>query len=206
MNTVNNVWKFSLFVIFFAFASISSPGEPGLEKKVNDLSARGDYASIVKLIDQQEREWVASPSVGYFSNMFSIATLIANGETNARIYWLGRKAMWSLLLKPTPNLYGAAQSVRSVKEAMFFLEAEDTAHIENLSPAMYAPIRHDTFLMLSEYARQVHTTIIPGFHNKFVLGTNPHTQNAIDNQVQAEARYALRWLAQNQLSYLDGCI
>jgi hypothetical protein len=204
MKIIRILFKWFCFAAIFAFAPISLLGQAGtvdLQKQVSELSAKGDYSAIVTLIDQQESDWRARPSTSYFSNMFSIATVVI-GETNAEIYWLGRKAIWKALLKPAPNLYGAAQRVRSMKEAMLFAEAENITPLESLSPEMFTAVRHDTFLMLSEYARQARAAFLPGYHNKPVNGADPHTQNAIDNGIQAHARYAIEWLAQDQDNYL----
>jgi hypothetical protein len=114
-----------------------------------------------------------------------------------------------MLLKPTPREYGAPRQFYLWRNTIFFLGAEDiTPYVDSLRPEMFAQVRHDTFLMLSEYARQLHLTIIPDYNQKFFGAMNDFAERQrlmqieIDNQIQAQARAALSRLATDHLYYL----
>ena len=203
---LSNIYKIisglSIGLLSFHTAAQAQYSNTPLESEVAQLASRGDYASIEKLIEKQERLWKTAPSVSYFRDMRSIGSVLT-GSSNAQIYWLGRKVIWDVVLKPAPNEYGAAQAVRLWKEELFFLDAEDLSpYALSVSREMFASIRHDTFLMLAEYARQANATIIPGYHNRPASLADRDKQNRIDNQVQDQARSAIRWLAEGQDNYL----
>lgn len=190
-------WIFALFLLgtYSAYGQIPNLV---LAKQVEVLVNHGDHSGIVKLIDSEESAWKTAPSISYFQNMFSIGDVLTDGTTSD-IYWLGRKVLWKMLFKPTPNEYLAPQEFYLWRYSIFFSDAEKiTPYVDNLSPEMFAAVRHDTFLMLSEYVRQLHATIIPGYRDKYtggVEGRQRFMQNAIDNEVQRQAKKALSLLA-----------
>jgi hypothetical protein len=200
---------FGIIFSFFVVSAIFTHGQANSDfaKMAQGLVSHGDYDALGKLIDSQETEWDNQRYMAYFQNTSVIADILARGTTQ-RMYWMGRKLMWKMLLKPVPNESHILTEFYISKQEMFLLAAENTASIESLSPEMYAPIRHDTFLMLSEYARQLHATIIPGYHPKFSGAMNDAAerkrliQNAIDNQIQQEAGFALSSLATDHINYL----
>ena len=202
---MNQTRVFTGLAIVFTFASVvvlGQSGVPDLHKQVSDLSAQGNYAELAKLIDQQENLWKTAPGMDYFSNMSVFADFLTDAK-DTQIYWLGRKVIWNVLLKPAPNTYGAPEAVYLEKRELLRVGAETTTfYVDSSSPKMFALIRHDTFLMLSEYARQAHAIIIPGFRRKPVLMSNPHTQDAIDIEAQTQAGYVLDWLSTGQDDYL----
>jgi hypothetical protein len=179
-----------------------------LETKVKQSLKNGDFASLNNLINEEEALWKKQPSVAYFHDMFCIGDTLTGGTT-AQSYWLGRKALWDMLLKPVPSEFGAAQIVYGWKQTMLKLSAEAiTPYVNNLSPDMFAAARHDTFLMLQEYASQLHQTIIPGYRDKYSGAMNDWAekqrfkQNAVGNQIQAQARIALANLPTSHVQYL----
>jgi hypothetical protein len=140
--------------------------------------------------------------------MFSIGDLVIGGS-NAKIYWLGRKVIWQMLLKPTPNEFGAAKNVYFLKQILLSEGAEAiTPYVVGLSDEEFVAIRHDTFLMLAEYGRQLQEAIIPGYSDKYTapmndpVGREHFKQNAIDNQVQQQALNARCSLATFDTEYL----
>jgi len=192
--------------LFFAFISLHGQNSnPVAAKQVQELMHKNDYTTLVALVDSTEASWKKAPSIEYFHDMYFIGDILIGGTTQ-EIYWLGRKALWNMLLKPTPNEYLSPQQFYQWKYTMFFEGAETiTPYVDSLSPEMFASIRHDTFLMLSEYARQLHSTIIAGYRDKYTGGAaerNRFMQNAIDNEVQRTARRALSSLPTDHIQYL----
>ena len=169
------------------------------------LANQGDSSGIARLIEAEETLWKKAPSITYFQNMFAIGDVLIGG-TNPNMYWLGRKVLWNMLSKPAPNEDFAPQEYYMYRIELFFSDAEDiTTYVNNLSPDMFASVRHDTFLMLAEYARQLHATIVPGYRDKYTGGfadRHRFMQNAIDNQVQSQAKKALSLLATDHTNYL----
>lgn len=205
-HTFKSIWAILVLVFLAAGSACAQVANPVSPKQVQELANQGDYAGLVKLIDAQEAGWQKTPSIGYFQDMWSIADVLTGGTT-AQVYWLGRKAIWKMLLKPTPNEHLAPRQFYLWRHTMFFLGAEAiTPYVNNLSPEMFAAVRHDTFLMLSEYARQLHATIIPGYRNKFAGAMNDAAERKrlmqieIDNEVQSEARAASVSLSDDTVS------
>ena len=203
---------FLSILALFWLATVAVHGQasnPDMAKQVHELANRGDYDSLVKLIDAQEALWQKAASMAYFRDMFTIADVLT-GERNAQSYWLGRKVLWEMLLKTRPPIeYGAAQQFYVWKLNLFFLEAEDiTPYVVGLSDDDFALIRRDTFLMLVEYARQLQETIIPGYRDKYSapmndsVGKQRFKQNAVDNEVQQGALFARSDLATRHINYL----
>lgn len=198
-------------IVLLLFLTGSLHGQntgPALEKQVRELMNDGDYASFNRLIDSEEALWKKEPSVAYYRDMFAIGDILTGGTT-PQSYWLGRKALWRMLCKSVPSEYGAAQQVYYWKYALLDLGAEAiTPYVDNLNPEMFASVRHDTFLMLQEYARQLHATIIPEYHQKYSGAMNDGAererfkQNAVDNQIQLQARKALSALTTDHIQYL----
>jgi len=206
---------FRLFFALLLFAVASAYGQysnPEMENQVRQLVNLGDYDALVKLTDTQETLWKTSPSEAYFRNMRSIGDVLT-GATNNRIYWLGRKVVWNMLSKPVPNEHQAAQAVRLWKKDLLSGGAESlTPYVVGLSNEEFAVVRHDTFLVLTEYARQLHATIIPTYKYKFAGATNapeydprenPYKQNGIDNEVQTQANNAISDLPIDHVNYLE---
>lgn len=185
----------------FAVAQVANDQ---LEKRVAQFADQGNNAAIASLIDAQETVWKTSQTE-YFHNVYAIARALFP-RSNAQEYWLGRKAIWNLLLKPVPNELDAARHVSEWKRAVINdAEAKVYHHIND---EMFVSLRHDTFLMMSEYARQLRATIIPNYRDKWQGAMNDSAekkrlvQNRIDNQVQFEARMALRLLAEDGEEYI----
>jgi hypothetical protein len=177
-------------------------------KQVQEFTNRGDYTALVELIDSEEASWKAAPKLSYFRDMSAIGEILT-GSTNPKIFWLGRKAQWDALFKTTPDEYGVPHEFYFWKGSVLLSNVENiTPYEDSLSPEMFALVRHDTFLMLSEYARQLHATITPGYRNKVTGAMSEsadrqhYMQNAIDNQVQIQARSALSLLATDHVDYL----
>ena len=192
----------AIIVIFGQCFAYGQYGDTALENQVDQLAKRGDYVAVLNLIETQKNLAETKLNVYYFLTIGDIADTLT-GELDSRFYWLGRQLVWQVLLKPTPNEMNVAQVVRLCKETLLFEAAENMGPYEfNASPEMFASIRHDTFLMLAEYARQVHATIVLGYQDKSVSLAERDKQNRIDNQVQAHAREAARWLRENQENYL----
>ena len=203
--TFNAFWGSLALFLLAASSAWTQNLNPVSAKQVQELANHADYSEIDKLIDSHEVIWQKAPNIAYFQNMFAIGEILLGGTTE-QSYWLGRKVIWKMLLKPTPNDYIAPQQFYLWRHTMFFLGAEGiTPYVESLSPEMFAPVRHDTFLMLSEYARQLHATIIPGYRDKYTGGMaerHRFMQNAIDNEVQRNARIAISTLPTDHLNYL----
>lgn len=195
--------------IVFAFAAVSAKGQvpnEALAKQVNQFAASGDYASIGKLVDAHESAWKTAPSTAYFNEMGTIAFVLLE-QSHDQMYWLGRKVLWDVLTKPAPREVFAARSVYTEKEDLLRVGAEGFGRYEfNASPEMFASIRHDTFLMLSEYARLLHAEMIPGYKKKPRGAMNddirPFLQNIIDNEVQEQDRKEIQFLAEDQTRFL----
>jgi hypothetical protein len=191
-----------LFLLLLITGSLHGQNTgPALERQVHEFVNDGDYASLDRLIDSEEALWKKEPSVAYYRDMFAIGGILTGGTT-AQSYWLGRKVLWKMLFKSVPSEYGAAQDVYVWKDSLLSLSAEAiTPYVNNLSPEMFAVARHDTFLMLQEYARQLHAAIIPGYRDKYSApmndwaGRQRFKQNAVDNQIQVQAGKALVTLA-----------
>ena len=88
-------------------------------KLVRRLEDRCDYDALGKLIDSQETEWNNHHSIAYFQNTSAIADVLVGGTTQ-QTYWMGRKLMWKMLLKPVPNEYRTVTEFYIWKQEMFF--------------------------------------------------------------------------------------
>src|SRR5271163_3938534 len=121
MKLIHILGILSRFAAAFVIAGICAQGfadESGfddvLEKQVIQLMNHGDYAASVKLVESQETLLKTAPSLTYFRNMTAIGDGLT-GSTNAQVYWLGRKIIWKVLLKPAPNEKDAVLEVRYCK-------------------------------------------------------------------------------------------
>jgi hypothetical protein len=185
--------------VFFLATTSGYAQMPNLAmaKQVQAMENARDYSGIEKLIGSEESVWKTAPKIAYFQNMFSIADVLTDGTT-PNMYWLGRRVLWQMLSKSAPNEYLSASKFYLWRYSMLFSDAEKiTPYVENLSPEMFSAVRHDTFLMLSEYVRQLHSTIIPGYHDKYtggVEGMSEHMQSAIDNELQRQSKIAISLL------------
>jgi hypothetical protein len=180
----------------------------GLAKQAQELVNRGEYDQLVELVDSRDALWQKSPSMAYFGDMFSLGEVLM-GRTTDRIYWLGRKVIWKMLFKPIPNEYLAPRKFYLSRYQMFSEGVEDiSAYVDNLSPGKFAAVRHDTFLMLWEYAKQLHQVYDPNYRQKWPGAMNDAAerkkliQNEIDNEIQYETRSALSSLATDHVDYL----
>ena len=217
MRLIHILQLIACLVAPFSLASFSVQGQlanDALKNQVGEFADQGSYDAVVKIVEAEENQWKAGPSIDYFRDMSSIGQMLLS-KRDARFYWLGRKVVWKILLKPTPNDRFAVNLVTSWKDDLLF-SAEDINNAKR-NPEMYAAIRHDTFLMFAEYARQANATIIPGYQNKFPGATfsgfpapanwpydmnkEPYKQNRIDNLVQTAARNTLEQLKE-QTRYL----
>ena len=198
----------NIFIIYLITIACAHASNPALVKRVRELSRQDDRANLIKLVDAEEVLWKQAPSMTYFRDMLSVGDVLIGG-TSPQIYWLGRVALWNMLLKPVPNEDGAPQRFYENRYEMFVSDAEDiTPYVDKLSPDMFESVRHDTFLMLAEYARQMHASIIAGYRDKYSgaandLAAREHfMQNRIDNQIQAQVRKAISLLAEDHVDYL----
>jgi hypothetical protein len=132
------------------------------------------------------------------------------GQKSDEFYWLGRAYLWKVLFKPTPDQQGAAQQEFGLKSDLLRDVEATGGYILNARPDMVVAARHDTCLLLEDYARQINSQLIPNYHSKPVGGhysgfTFPGDptpapvppdvirqlkQNAVDNEVQEALRRA----------------
>lgn len=200
--------------LFLASAVVQASDEANaLGSQVFELANQGDFRAIEKIIDAQENQWKSSPNISYFDNIKAISlALVMTGTSNDRRYWLFRTVAWDALLKPAPPVPASMDSSElwrsdNCKEDIIFAAKGAIPYVVQASPDMYVSIRHDTALMLIEYARQIHAQLIPNYHNKPVAaGNDPDggprlRQNAIDNSVQNELQSASHRLASRKYVY-----
>lgn len=184
--------------------------DPDLQKRLEKLTGDKNYPEIANLITSEEASWKANPSISYFQHMWLIGEALIS-STNSNSYWLGRSAVWNVLLKPAPNNVGDTRQTAELKRMGLTDAQAITSYVDGLNPNEFAAARHDTFLMLATYAQQLRKDLIPNYHPKFPGATNdpkhdpmelPYRQNRIDNETQDEIKNALRWLSEGQEYYL----
>ena len=204
MKSHDFVLGFLLYAMLIAGVVVSSraQNDAALKQEVQKLVAQDDSKGVEELIGKEETFGSDSEVLPNLNNLASIGFVLVD-STNAKLYWLGRRAFWDVILKPAPNVYLAARLVYPLKRGVLTAGAEnEVPYMANVSSDMYAAIRHDTFLMLAEYAQQIHATVIPGYQDQPTWTQDPDRQRRIDNEVQAEARSAKNWLAKDQNYYL----
>ena len=204
MKSSNVVLRLLLYLMLLLGAFVSSRGQDdaALKQEVQKLVVQGDSKAVEELIAKEETFGSSSGALPSVRNLASIGFVLTD-STNAKMYWLGRRAFWHVILMPSPNVYLAARTVYSEKRDVLTVGAESVMpYWGDASADMYEAIRHDTFLMLAEYARQIHATVIPGYQDQPTWTQDPDRQRRIDNEVQAEARSAKNWLAKDQNYYL----
>ena len=170
-----------------------------LAKKTAKYADRSDYSSIEQLIDTQESGWGASPGTSYFDNMLQIGSALAqNPKQSDERYWIFRKVVWKTLLKSYPPVKDSTEFERvdHAKAQLLFDAVNVVPYVVAANPDMFASIRHDTAMMLMEYARQIRSLIVPGYKEKPVPMNNIAErrrlfQNEIDNALQREMQAAL---------------
>jgi len=181
-----------------------------LGSQAENFANQGNFFKIVELIDAEETSWKSSPSISYFENMEQIClALMMTGSSNDQRYWLFRKAAWDALLKSAPLAKDALDiwRVDNLKERLLFAATDAIPYVVQASPDMYVTIRHDSALMLIEYARQIYAQLVPGYRYKPVAAANDPVgrkrlrQNEIDNAIQDEMRMASHRLASRRYVY-----
>ena len=204
----------TLATLFWAILPCCAPAaenEIALGSKVADFARRDDLSSIQNLIQEQEAVWETSPDVSYFENMEAIAMGLRTGADNTRQYWLYRKAIWEVLLKPFPPVGGSSdiETILNSKERLLAFARSAASWNSTVSDNMKIAMRHDTALMFLEYTRQLRAEMIPGYINRPVAAVNDPIgrerlrQNEINNAVQLYVRDALQRLARNHFHYLS---
>jgi hypothetical protein len=209
MDRIRQITPPLFLAIQLLLATCANAANMDLAKQVEQLRNQGDIKVLGNLINAEEARWQSAPNLAYFENMQSIGETLIDGTTNES-YWLGRQVLWKSLLKASPNEYLAPKQFYLSRYVLFSQGAENiTPFVDKLDSEQFASVRHDTFLMLIEYARQLHASIISGYVQKFPGAANDPPakkkkliQNEIDNEIQYEARRALSLLATDHLQYL----
>ena len=163
-----------LSIVASAFASSLAIGAKSqdLKAQVGQFADQGDLASVRNLIDTEETRWNGTPDLLYFEHMNVIGFALRDGATADQRYWLFRKVAWATLLKaPLNGSFDLKRALRAKEELIQAVEST-TPYVSQANPDMYASIRHDTALILMEYARQVRALYTPNYKPKPVQAKN----------------------------------